>query len=277
MTNFDTHTQYKLVCKAIETLEDCQHGLASGHADSQQRLNALAQHMHTPTQQLERALAEWADLNAEQFFQCMQKDTTRRLMLAGRGFSHGGPIKNEVSHKTFSDNFADTFTDTLTIGQAQSPFGPAFICLAQEKLIKLEFETEGQHYADWCKAIQQQYPNTQFVESHATCVALANQLFSGDKSTPLSVVLKPYGTPFQLQIWEALTQLPPGQLISYQQLAQRIGKPTASRAVGSAVAKNPIAFLIPCHRVIQANGNFGQYHWQTTRKKAMHLWERGHA
>jgi AraC family transcriptional regulator of adaptative response/methylated-DNA-[protein]-cysteine methyltransferase len=66
-------------------------------------------------------------------------------------------------------------------------------------------------------------------------------------------------------------------LASYQQLAKYIGKPTASRAVGSAVAKNPIAFLIPCHRVIQASGNFGQYHWQTTRKKAMHLWEQGRA
>lgn len=83
------------------------------------------------------------------------------------------------------------------------------------------------------------------------------------------------GTPFQLQVWQALVHLPPGSLASYQQIAQHIGKPKASRAVGGAIAKNPIGYLIPCHRVIQATGELGQYRWDSTRKKALHLWEQG--
>ena len=81
------------------------------------------------------------------------------------------------------------------------------------------------------------------------------------------------GSPFQIKVWEALLSIPEGHLVSYQDIALSIEKPKAMRATASAIAKNNIAYLIPCHRVIRQNGNFGQYRWQSSRKKAMILWE----
>lgn len=87
------------------------------------------------------------------------------------------------------------------------------------------------------------------------------------------IELHPAGTNFQIKVWEALIRVPPGALLSYEQLARAIGAPQATRAVASAVARNPIAYLIPCHRVIRKTGAFGEYHWGETRKKAMLVWE----
>ena len=81
------------------------------------------------------------------------------------------------------------------------------------------------------------------------------------------------GTEFQLKVWDALLKIPMGSLSTYSEIASQIGKPKASRAVGTAIGSNPIASLIPCHRVIQASGNIGQYHWGHIRKKAMIAWE----
>jgi AraC family transcriptional regulator of adaptative response/methylated-DNA-[protein]-cysteine methyltransferase len=94
-----------------------------------------------------------------------------------------------------------------------------------------------------------------------------------DERSPIPLLLR--GTNFQIKVWEALLSIPMGSLTSYQDLARAIGKPTASRAVGSAVGTNPIAYLIPCHRVIRSTGAFGNYRYGTVRKKAILLWEQG--
>jgi len=90
---------------------------------------------------------------------------------------------------------------------------------------------------------------------------------SGEKSATLSVLVR--GTAFQVKVWEALLRVPTGARVSYRKLADEVGKPTASRAVGSAVGKNPIAVLIPCHRVIREDGMLGGYHWGLSRKLAL--------
>ena len=86
-----------------------------------------------------------------------------------------------------------------------------------------------------------------------------------------------YGTNFQIKVWEALLNIPPGCLLSYQDIGEAVGKPDASRAVGGALARNPIALFIPCHRVIQSMGSFGGYRWGTPRKKAIVGWEMAHS
>ena len=101
----------------------------------------------------------------------------------------------------------------------------------------------------------------------------ALSVFSQDWSRLSDIKLHVKGTPFQLKVWDALLRIPPGRLATYSSLSEKIGNPRASRAVGSAVAGNPIAFLIPCHRVILSTGETGQYHWGSTRKTALIGWE----
>jgi AraC family transcriptional regulator of adaptative response/methylated-DNA-[protein]-cysteine methyltransferase len=105
----------------------------------------------------------------------------------------------------------------------------------------------------------------------------ADRIFGagGDRSKPLTLLLK--GTNFQLQVWQALLQIPAGAATSYGALAELLDRPTAARAVGAAVGKNPVAYLIPCHRVLRESGAFGGYHWGTARKQAILGWEAARA
>ncbi|MFN2430864.1 MAG: methylated-DNA--[protein]-cysteine S-methyltransferase, partial [Cryomorphaceae bacterium] len=126
--------------------------------------------------------------------------------------------------------------------------------------------------------LRTQFPNAWIDKGGAALHDRALQVFSdvrGDHSRKeiktLQLHLK--GTPFQLKVWEALLQIPIGRLSSYATVAHNIGSPNASRAVGTAIGKNPIAYLIPCHRVIQSGGLLGGYRWGTTRKTAMIGWE----
>ncbi|MHB8939660.1 MAG: methylated-DNA--[protein]-cysteine S-methyltransferase [Thiobacillus sp.] len=98
-------------------------------------------------------------------------------------------------------------------------------------------------------------------------------MFCGEKKSDRPVSLHVSGTNFQISVWKALLQIPPARVASYSQVATAIGRPNSARAVGLAVGANPVAFLIPCHRVIQQSGKVGGYHWGETRKQAIHVWE----
>lgn len=163
---------------------------------------------------------------------------------------------------------------TLTVGQASSPFGPVYLCTTPKGVNSLEFQTDTLTYEHWRHEIQALYPHADFVESHQKMESLAERIFDFQQPEG-KITLNLPGTPFQLQVWQALMHLPVGHLASYQQIAHSMGKPKASRAVGSAIAKNPVGYLIPCHRVIQATGDLGQYRWDSSRKKALHIWEQG--
>ena len=162
----------------------------------------------------------------------------------------------------------------LTTGQASSPFGPVFLCTTGKGINSLEFETATLPYEAWHREITALYPNADLVESHDDMQLLSDRIF-GLHNRKDTVTLNLRGTPFQLQVWQALVHLPAAQLASYQQIANMLGKPKASRSVGSAIAKNPVGYLIPCHRVIQGTGELGQYRWSSARKKALHIWEQG--
>ena len=113
------------------------------------------------------------------------------------------------------------------------------------------------------------WPNARFMPDPGPGAELAVQMFAarGEGGEPLTVLL--HGTPFQIQVWEALLRIPPGAITSYQSLANHIGKPNASRAVGTASGANPISYLIPCHRVIRKSGALGGYRWGLGRKLAL--------
>ena len=121
--------------------------------------------------------------------------------------------------------------------------------------------------------LQKNFPNAQYKQMVDLIQQNALYIFTQDWNNLNKIKLHLKGTDFQLKVWETLLKIPMGQLSTYGNIAEQIQSPKASRAVGSAIGDNPVAFLIPCHRVIQSTGTFGQYHWGSTRKTAMIGWE----
>jgi AraC family transcriptional regulator of adaptative response/methylated-DNA-[protein]-cysteine methyltransferase len=125
--------------------------------------------------------------------------------------------------------------------------------------------------------LKMHFPNSNFIQMVDLIQQNALFIFTQDWNKLTQIKLHLKGTPFQLKVWETLLKIPMGKLSTYGTIAKGIESPKASRAVGSAIGKNPVAFLIPCHRVIQSSGNFGEYHWGSIRKTAMIGWESAHA
>jgi AraC family transcriptional regulator of adaptative response/methylated-DNA-[protein]-cysteine methyltransferase len=150
-----------------------------------------------------------------------------------------------------------------------TPFGNAFIALTQRGLCRLEF-IDSTEETEAVFRLGKQWPNAQFVEDKISTAKMIRQIFTPQiepSEEPLNLLLQ--GTNFQLTVWQALLQIPEGCLISYGHLAQKIGHPKASRAIGTAIGNNPISYLIPCHRVLRGDGEIGGYRWGVERKLAI--------
>lgn len=166
---------------------------------------------------------------------------------------------------------------TLRYGCHDTPLGTVFIALGQASLVSVQFLDEATApVADCLGRLRDRWPDAQIkADTHATqpfCDRLYRPPASGDVPIPVQVG----GTPFQQTVWRSLVAIPYGHQVSYGALAQTLGQPQASRAVGSAVGKNPIAYFIPCHRVVRADGQLGGYRWGRDRKAALLRWETGH-
>ena len=122
---------------------------------------------------------------------------------------------------------------------------------------------------------ERRWPAARFNEDRATAAVVA-RIFDPQSARDAPLRLALVGTNFQLKVWEALLRIPPGRITSYQALAQALGLPRSARAVGGAVAANPVSYLIPCHRVIRRTGRFSNYEWGPARKRAMLGWEAAH-
>jgi AraC family transcriptional regulator of adaptative response/methylated-DNA-[protein]-cysteine methyltransferase len=164
---------------------------------------------------------------------------------------------------------------TIRYGFHRSTFGECFIAITEKGICSLEFvgrSDKDQAVAD----IEKQWRHAQIVHDQKATKAYADKIFGGSTKKPrLPVHVK--GTDFQIKVWEALLRVPHGAVVSYETLAVSIGKPRAVRAVANAVAHNPVAFLIPCHRVIRKTGALGGYHWGSEKKRAILNWESGKA
>jgi AraC family transcriptional regulator of adaptative response/methylated-DNA-[protein]-cysteine methyltransferase len=166
-----------------------------------------------------------------------------------------------------------TRADAITIcyGFHRSSFGEYFLAVTDKGICSLEFV--GRSDKDRAVAdLEKQWRHAQIVDDQKATKAYADKIFGGSTKTPrLSVHVK--GTDFQIKVWKALLRVPHGAVVSYETLAIAIGKPKAVRAVANAVAHNPVAFLIPCHRVIRKTGAIGGYHWGSEKKRAILNWE----
>lgn len=266
--------QYAVVAQAIRYLR--------AHAAQQPTLAELAAAVHLSECHLQRVFAQWAGISPKRFLQYLSKEHARAALrasadllqasdaagLSGPGRLHDLMVSCEAM--TPGEIKSGGAGVVLGWGQADTPFGTALAGWTARGLCYLAF-LEGdaaQRYAELCAA----WPAAQRQCDDAQARALMARVFPGPlQPGRLHLLLR--GTNFQLKVWEALLRLPPGQRVSYTQLAALAGAPRAQRAVGSALAANTLGYLIPCHRVIRESGDSGHYRWGEERKVAMLAWE----
>jgi AraC family transcriptional regulator, regulatory protein of adaptative response / methylated-DNA-[protein]-cysteine methyltransferase len=160
----------------------------------------------------------------------------------------------------------------IRYGFHPTPFGEALLALTDRGICALFFAGEGERRAALDR-LREDWSNAHCAVDQAATGAVARRIFAPVASAkgPLTLYLR--GTNFQVKVWEALLSIPPGRLTTYERIARSIGAPQALRAVGAAVGRNPVAFVIPCHRVIRKSGDLGGYHWGVERKRLILAWE----
>jgi len=165
---------------------------------------------------------------------------------------------------------------TMRWGAAPSPFGVAVITATDYGISGLGFADEDMTVQQAFEDLAGRWPNARFVRDDAAIAPLAARIFEPSRwsaDAPVRVVL--IGTDFEVKVWETLLTIPCGKATTYGEVANRIGRPAAARAVGAAVGKNPVSFVVPCHRVVGSNGALTGYHWGVPRKRAILGWECG--
>jgi AraC family transcriptional regulator of adaptative response/methylated-DNA-[protein]-cysteine methyltransferase len=200
-------------------------------------------------------------------------DTTYEVGLSGPGRLHD----LFVTHESMSPGEWKAGGEGLTITYGFHPcqFGMALVMMTPRGLAGLAFADPGEERAA-LNDMRSRWPRASYVEDYAATAATARRIFDSAQwrpDQPLRVVL--LGTDFEVRVWEGLLAIPLGKLTTYSDLACKVGSPKASRAVGAAVGKNPISFVVPCHRAIGKSGDVTGYHWGVTRKRAMLGWEAG--
>lgn len=255
---------------------------------SQPSLELIAERLGQSPTQLQKTFTRWAGLSPKAFLQAVTLDHAKRLL--GReelplletslelGLSGPGRLHDLfVTHEAMSPGEWKARGAGLTIryGYHPSPFGLALVMITDRGLAGLAFADPGGEVACF-EDMAQRWPNAHYVEDIEATAPYAARVFHPERwlaNEPLRVVL--IGSDFQIRVWESLLAIPLGRAMTYSDIACKIGQPTASRAVGAAVGRNPISFVVPCHRALGKSGALTGYHWGLTRKRAMLGWEAG--
>lgn len=258
----------------------------AAHAAEQPSLARVAAEVGLSPFHFQRLFQRWAGVSPKRFLQALTLAEAKRMLAESRslldvshavGLSGPGRLHDlflALERMTPGEYKAQAAGLTVRWGVAETRFGPALFAALDRGLCGLGFLEDSDQEGALAE-LRARWPEARLLEDPAAvrghAEALDSRLRDG-AGKPLGLVLK--GTPFQLRTWEALLRVPPGRAISYRDLAILTGTPGAVRAVGTAVGQNPIACLIPCHRVIQATGALGQYHWGAARKQALLAFER---
>ncbi len=271
----NTNYNYNRIAQAIEYINI--------HFKDQPSLDEIAGAIGVSPFHFQRLFTEWAGVSPKKFMQYLSIEYAKNLLKKEQSSLLDTAYKTGLSG---TSRLHDLFVsiEGMTPGEfknggeklainycfAESPFGNLIVASTTKGICHLFFEEdEKQALHD----LRQRFPNAQYHQTVEKFQKDALSVFQYDWTQLDQIKLHLKGTEFQLKVWEALLSIPMGQLMSYGDLAKRIDKPTASRAVGTAIGSNPVAFLIPCHRVIQTNGNMGGYMWGNTRKLAINGWE----
>jgi AraC family transcriptional regulator of adaptative response/methylated-DNA-[protein]-cysteine methyltransferase len=266
---------YRRVAEAITFLKD--------NFKTQPNLDEVAEKVHISPYHFQRLFADWAGISPKKFLQYLSIGYAKNILKQNRATLADAAFETGLSgtgrlHDLFMNIEGMTPAEYKNGGQslhinysfAETPFGQILIASTAKGICYMAFADEGDNALN---LLFEQFPNAVYSQMVDTIQQNALYIFTQDWSKLNQVKLHLKGTPFQLKVWEALLRIPAGGLTDYGTIAQTIQSPGASRAVGSAVGSNPVAFLIPCHRVIRSTGDFGQYHWGSIRKTAIIGWE----
>lgn len=268
-------TDYTRIAQAIDYIK--------ANFKQQPTLDMVAEKVHVSPFHFQRMFKEWAGVSPKKFLQYLSVEHAKSILkdkqvtlfdaafetgLSGTSRLHDLFISIEGMTPGEYKNGGDQLN--INYSFAESPFGNLMVASTAKGICYMAFADDEQRaFAD----LQAQFPNARYQQVVDMMQQNALYIFTRDWSKLNQIKLHLKGTPFQLKVWETLLKIPMGNLTSYAGVAHSIENLGASRAVGSAIGANPVAFLIPCHRIIKSTGEFGQYHWGSTRKAAMIGWE----
>ena len=270
---------YDVVRKAI--------GHIRGHWREQPDIEAIAEAASVTPTELHHLFRRWCGLTPKAFLQALTLDGARQLLRDSAsvldatyevGLSGPGRLHDLfVTHEAMSPGEWKSGGEGLAIhfGFHPSPFGSALVMATERGLAGLAFADPGEE-REALADMKARWPKASYVEDSARTAAIARRIFDPaqwDPQQPLRVVL--IGTDWEVRVWDALLHIPMGRLATYSGIAGKLCAPNAARAVGAAVGKNPVSFVVPCHRVVGKAGDLTGYHWGITRKRAMLGWEAG--
>lgn len=249
----------------------------------QPSLNDIAESVHLSPYHFQRLFSDWAGVSPKKFMQYISVEYAKQLLkgqqttlfdaahetgLSGTGRLHDLFINIEGMTPGEFKNAGESLA--INYSFAESPFGNLIVATTQKGVCHMAFINNETLALD---ALKNRFANASYNQVVDKLQQDALFIFQNDWSKLNEIKLHLNATPFQLKVWDALLKIPQGQLTTYGSIAKQIEAPKASRAVGTAIGSNPVAFLIPCHRVIQSSGNIGGYAWGNTRKTAMIGWE----
>jgi AraC family transcriptional regulator of adaptative response/methylated-DNA-[protein]-cysteine methyltransferase len=277
----DRSRDYELIRRAIAFL--------SATWTEQPSLERLAEHLGLSPAHCQKLFKRWCGLSPKEFVQAITVDHARGLLEGSAsvfdtalevGLSGGSRLHDLfVSHEAMTPGDYKRRGEGLEMvyGFHACPFGEALLIATERGVAGLAFvdEDKGQSRQDALVDMMQRWPKARYVEAPTKTAPHARQIFASERSRDQPVRLVMIGTDFDVRVWETLLKIPMGRAVSYTDIARHIGAPSASRAVGSAVGRNPISFVVPCHRVLRGDGSLGGYHWGLTRKRALIGWETG--
>ncbi len=275
---------YQQLSQDYERIELAIRFLQSHHHE-QPALSEMARSVNLSEYHFQRLFSRWVGISPKRFMQYLTKEQAKHLLTQSKDLlsvSHATGLSGPSRlHDLFVTCEAVTPGEYKQRGEGveirygihPSPFGECLVALTDRGICNLMFVQDHERDAA-ITFLRDNWPAAEFTEDYSGTRVVIEQmmeLFQTRSSTPLRLFLS--GTNFQIKVWEALLQILPGSVVSYEDVAIHIGMPGASRAVGNAISRNPIPVLIPCHRVIRKSGEFGYYRWGASRKKALLGWE----
>ncbi len=273
--NTQQQLNYNRIAEAIEYIR--------ANFKQQPNLDEVAAKVHLSPFHFQRLFSEWAGTTPKKFLQYISLEHAKKLLkeeqatlfdtafetgLSGTGRLHDLFINIEgMTPAEYKNGGQSLF---INYSFAESPFGNIIVASTHKGICYMAFAADD---AAALQELKQKFPNAVFTQKLDMLQQNALFIFQNDWSRLQEIKLHLKGSDFQLKVWETLLKIPMGKLSTYGTIAAQIGNPDASRAVGTAIGHNPVAFLIPCHRIIQSSGNFGGYMWGNTRKTAIIGWE----
>ncbi|PTV96065.1 DNA-O6-methylguanine--protein-cysteine S-methyltransferase /transcriptional regulator Ada [Rhodobacter aestuarii] len=275
-TSLEDSYHYRVIARAIAEIDAAQAEALAAGLPAQISLTDLAARLGFSAAHFQKLFTAWAGVSPKRYTQYLSLSLARDLLAgqlpleqvaAAAGLSTASRLHDLILRweaMTPGEFAAGAAGQVIRWGRFASPFGEALIFATERGICGLAFTAELGFDAAFIDMIRR-WPGAELREDPVTLAPLATAALGGQGEVALSLI----GAPFQLKVWEALLALPPGAVTTYSALASQINAPKAARAVGTAVGRNPIALLIPCHRVLRQSGGLGGYHWGLPVKRAI--------